>query len=439
VSIHKDHKANVKKGDWYKTVDASSGDFSIQTVIDKKEHAFRRRVIGPAFSDKALGEQEQFIDENVRIFMSQLAKGVGKDGWSTPKDFAVWITYYGFDFISDLSFGSRFKLLEEEDHRYLPDLLMNTSHFLYYASYLPLSPLVRFVMGTNLMDHLPSQNARDTHKYYKMAGSILGERETLEKEAKANGKEIRRDIFHYLFRSTDPVTGLGLSQQKLQADAGLLIAAGSDGVAVTVSAAMFYLLRNPEQMNKLVKEIRENFESLEEIKTPKLNQMQYLAAVIDEALRLAPSVPSPFPRKVLPGGLIVDGERIPEGITVGVAAYAIHHNEDIYPDSFAFRPERWIAVDEKEKERISVSRTALLTFGAGPYNCIGLKVALLACKLVMAKLLYKYDIRAADDNVTGGGGPGLGKGREREEEYQVNDFLVSYRNGPMVEVREREA
>jgi cytochrome P450 len=134
VAIHRDRNANVKKGDWYKTVDASSGDFSVQTVIDKKEHTFRRRVLAPAFSDAALRDQEQFIDHHARIFLKQMSKDVERDGWTTSKDFSEWITYYGFDFISELSFGSPFNLLEDPEHRYMPDLLKWMSHFLYYVS-----------------------------------------------------------------------------------------------------------------------------------------------------------------------------------------------------------------------------------------------------------------------------------------------------------------
>lgn len=106
----------------------------MQTVIDKKEHAFRRRVLAQAFSDSALRDQEQFIEFNVRILLKQMSKDVQEDGWTAPKDFSEWITYYGFDYISDLAFGSRFKMLEESEHRYLPDLLKWTSHFLYYVS-----------------------------------------------------------------------------------------------------------------------------------------------------------------------------------------------------------------------------------------------------------------------------------------------------------------
>lgn len=133
TAVHRDRAANVKKSDWYKLEPAFSGDFSVQTVIDKKEHDFRRRVLQPAFSDSALRAQEQFIDNNVRIFLAKAGEDVQSDGWTSPKEFSELITRWGFDFISDLAFGSRFGLLEDETHRYLPNLLKWASHFVYYV------------------------------------------------------------------------------------------------------------------------------------------------------------------------------------------------------------------------------------------------------------------------------------------------------------------
>jgi cytochrome P450 len=95
------------------------------------------------------------------------------------------------------------------------------------------------------------------------------------------------------------------------ADAGLLIATRSDGVAVTVAAALFYLLSNEECLAKLVREIHESFATLDDVCSSRLSQFSYLAAVVDEALRLTPSPPSAFPRLVLSGGLDVDGLHIP--------------------------------------------------------------------------------------------------------------------------------
>jgi cytochrome P450 len=132
-AIYGNPRANVQKANWYKTLDAGTGDFSTQTVIDKKEHAFRRRVLSPAFSDGALRDAEKYIDANVRKLMQKLGDGAATDGWTEPKNFATWSTAFGFDFIGDLSFGSNFNLLDGEN-AYMPGMMMGTSKFVYYVS-----------------------------------------------------------------------------------------------------------------------------------------------------------------------------------------------------------------------------------------------------------------------------------------------------------------
>jgi hypothetical protein len=159
-AIHRDRNTNLKKASWYKTVDASSGAYSVQTVIDKKEHSFRRRVLASAFSDSALRKQEQYVDYNVKIFLEQIGKDVQENGWTKPLDFSVWTTYFGFDFISDLSFGSRFRLLEATDFRYMPDLLKWVSHFLYYVGSNTHSPRSRPHRQTYTFTNSPFHTGR---------------------------------------------------------------------------------------------------------------------------------------------------------------------------------------------------------------------------------------------------------------------------------------
>jgi hypothetical protein len=132
-AIYGNPKSNSQKAEWYKTLDAGSGDYSTQTIIDKKEHAIRRRIMSPAFSDKALRDAEKYINVNVMKLMHKLGEGPQENGWTKPKNFSDWSTYYSFDFISDLSFGSSLGLINEEENRYIPAMLMGTSKFIYYV------------------------------------------------------------------------------------------------------------------------------------------------------------------------------------------------------------------------------------------------------------------------------------------------------------------
>ena len=149
---------------------------------------------------------------------------------------------------------------------------------------------------------------------------------------------------HYLLHAVDPETGKDFSLQQLKAKSGLSIAAGADTTATVLAARLFYLLHNPRVLDTLLKEIRSTVSAqwAEEVSLSKLISLPYLRVVIDETLQLPPPVPSLLPREVLKGGLRIEGELIPEGTVVGVAAYAIHRNPKYYDDPARFYPERWM-------------------------------------------------------------------------------------------------
>ena len=95
------------------------------------------------------------------------------------------------------------------------------------------------------------------------------------------GKTADNRIVHFLCAAKDPDTGkpaFGLTE--LLAEANLLILAGSDTTSVTISSLFFYITHNQRVYLKLVKEIREKFDSAEEIvHGPKLlTDCQYLRA-----------------------------------------------------------------------------------------------------------------------------------------------------------------
>ena len=431
--------AHVKKGDWYLTLDISAGAPSIQMMINQHEHALRRRVISPAFSERALRDAEPLINANAEKLCAKLAEAANcvKDHWSGPVNLLQWVSYYGYDFISDLAFGRSFELLEHEHHRFVPGVLKSASQFLYYVGYLPFAPLVRPIMGTSIQDHFPGQSAKDSLKYTELANSRLAERIQRENARKeGDGSRDRKDVFHYLLNSKDPITGKAFTVEELQADTALLIAAGSDGVTLAVCALLFYGLQKPAVLEKLAGEIREAFNTSSEIRTPKLTQLPYLNACIEESLRLAPPKPGSLPRIVLPGGIEIDGHHIPGGITVGVSHYVIHRNPDVFLDPNEFRPERWIIGNGVTEEQVKAAKRAYCPFGIGPMNCVGKNMAYLATKLALAHLFWSFDFRV-HGKLVGGGSKDAEEGRRDENEYQLWDWIIGFPSGPIVDIRLR--
>lgn len=92
-----------------------------------------------AFTSTALREQEPFIAKHVDRFVETVTADTDAEGWSQPRDFAEWTTWFGFDFVGELSFGSGFEMLRSAENRYVWGLLRGTSIFLYYVSAVTLS------------------------------------------------------------------------------------------------------------------------------------------------------------------------------------------------------------------------------------------------------------------------------------------------------------
>jgi cytochrome P450 len=418
----------------------------VQMMIDKHEHAIRRRTIAPAFSERALQDAESIIAIHARKLTSQIGSlpdNAQPGSWTEPKNMSHWATYFGFDFVGDLGYGSSFEMLDKEEYRWIPPTLMSGSKFLYYVGYLPFAALVRPFLGSSLQNYIGGQEAADSLKYTLVANQRLADRMALEKKMRGSGdsrQDSRKDTFYYLLNSKDPVTGKAFTTEELQADSALIIAAGSDGVALTISATIFYLLRNPSALSRLVSTIRSAFTSASEIQNPILSSLSYLTACIDETLRLCPPKASSLPREVLAGGITIDNDHFPCGTTLGTPIYVLHHDSTIYPDPWSYCPERWIP-DPKtgvSPESVAAARAAFCPFLIGPMNCIGKNMAYIAVKFAIAHMLFRYDVRQAEQE-TGGGGKvdHPEEGRRRVDEYQMRDYILGFRDGPVVQLRDR--
>ncbi|KAJ9640085.1 hypothetical protein H2199_006319 [Coniosporium tulheliwenetii] len=423
-TIYGPQKTNVRKSEWYRTVDGASGAFSVATEIDKQKHAVRRRFIAHAFSSNALRTSEPFILDNVTKFCDLLAPPVGSE-WSEKKNMSAWTTYLGFDIMGDLAFGKPLNCLGSEENRYISRAIMNANKYMYWFPFLPGAWLLAPIMNSKLMEYIGGDSVTDNIRLVNYGFENLQSKIAAEKAAKAEGKEMRIDMMHHLLAAQDPKSGLKLTPAELLADSVLFISAGSDTVATAMAASFFYLTHNPSTLEKATAEVRRVFFSAADIHSgPALDSCVYLQGVMEESLRRTPPKPSHVPREVLPGGIVIDGHHIPAGYVVGVPAYSIHHSEDYYPDPWSFRPERWI-VDEKAgvtPEAVALANRAFCPFSLG-------------YKLALAHVLWRYDFRQAPGETLGEGSPDLEEGRRRVDEFQMIDYIGVAREGPMVEFR----
>ena len=115
---------------------------------------------------------------------------------------------------------------------------------------------------------------------------------------------------------------------------------------------------------------------------------RYLDAVVKESLRLRP---------VIPGvGRVVRGESfrlgnyvIPPGVEINPSIRVIHRREDLYPRATEFSPDRFLVEEPPDTY-------TWIPFGGGTRRCLGASFALLEMRIVLARVLERAALRAAD-------------------------------------------
>jgi cytochrome P450 len=114
---------------------------------------------------------------------------------------------------------------------------------------------------------------------------------------------------------------------------------------------------------------------------------EVVEATITEAMRVRPVIPVTGRRVAVPWRLGEYG--VPAGTPVAASILLLHHREDLYPDPFAFRPERWIGHKPGTYEWIP--------FGGGTRRCLGAALAMAEQRVVLSMMARRLDIEAASE------------------------------------------
>lgn len=177
--------------------------------------------------------------------------------------------------------------------------------------------------------------------------------------------------------------GSGMSNDELQDELMTLVFAGHETTGIALAWAIYWLLRNPDTMSRLLAELDAAGPNTD---PETLAKLPYLDGVIQETLRLYPIVPD-VPRQLV-RPLEIDGYRLPEGIGVTVATTLLHSRPDVFPEPDRFKPERFL-------ER-KFSPFEYTPFGGGARRCLGAAFAIYEMKIVLGTILSRYRLVLAE-------------------------------------------
>jgi cytochrome P450 len=170
--------------------------------------------------------------------------------------------------------------------------------------------------------------------------------------------------------------GSPMSPQELRDELMTLLVAGHETTASALAWGFERLSREPAVLARLVEEIDGGEED------------RYLTATIQETLRRRPVLPNVEPRLVMTP-FEVGGWRYPAGVCLVPNAYLIHHDPEIYPDPYAFRPERFL-------EHPPGTYT-WIPFGGGRRRCLGASFAIQEMAIVLRAVLSARELEPASD------------------------------------------
>ncbi|KAL2756079.1 hypothetical protein ACRALDRAFT_1063952 [Sodiomyces alcalophilus JCM 7366] len=345
------------------------------TMSDDANHARQRRVLSHAFSQKALLEQESIIRGYVDLLIKQLTP-FAETG--APVDMCDWFNFTTFDIIGDMAFGEPFGCLKDGRFHNWVSLITDTikagayeqaTRRMFKTGSLPQRLLVKLI---------PDSLRRKRFEHLELS------KEKCLKRVDEGLRREHRDFLYYILRQNEKGS---VHINEIILNSALFIVAGSETTASLLSGLIMHILRTPHVYARLTAEIRETFTTAENMKFLDLQEMTYMNACIDEGLRIFPPVPTGLTRSVPAHGDTVVGEFLPGGTTVSVYAWAATHSPRNFSRPDEFIPERWL-----DPAFSSDKKDASQPFSLGPRGCIGKHLSYLELRLILANLLWHFDM-----------------------------------------------
>ena len=196
----------------------------------------------------------------------------------------------------------------------------------------------------------------------------------ISERRRSDDLEERTDILSMLLR-TKTEDGAALSDREVRDELLTLVLAGHETTANSLAWTWERLVRTPAAHDRLRDAVRSGGDSAEEIE-----------AVINEGMRSRPVIPMIGRRVTVPWQL--GPYAVPADTPIAMSILLLHHRDDLYPDPFSFRPERWLGRKPGTYEWIP--------FGGGIRRCLGASLAMAEQRVVLEAMARRLDIEADD-------------------------------------------
>uniref|UniRef100_A0A8C6NK47 Cholesterol 24-hydroxylase n=1 Tax=Nothobranchius furzeri TaxID=105023 RepID=A0A8C6NK47_NOTFU len=335
------------------------------TALDHDMWYKQRRIMDPAFSSLYLRGLMGTFNERAEKLMDVLEEAADNN---TKANMLHLINCVTLDVIAKVAFGMDL------------DLLKNSSPFP-KAIEKVLKGMAIYARDIffqlNPKNRQFTKEVREACQLLRTTGAqVIHKRKT----AMQNGEDVPKDILTQIIKSAESMTQ---EDEELMLDNFVtFFIAGQETTANQLSFCIMELGRHPEILEKLRKEVDEVIGMKQDISYDDLGKLVYLSQVLKETLRLYPTAPGTA--RQIEEDMVIDGIHIPGGIGCMFSSYTTGRMEKFFKDPLKFDPDRFHPDAPKPYY-------TYYPFALGPRSCLGQVFAQMEAKVVMAKLIQRFE------------------------------------------------
>ncbi|KAL9109914.1 MAG: hypothetical protein Q9227_005437 [Pyrenula ochraceoflavens] len=392
------HNTKCSKDVFYQTL--AGTHYHLADVVDKADHARKRKVLSSAYALKNLEDWEHKVADKTARFIkgcdkactAPLAKGYRPECHDLTFDYRAWTNFFTLDAIADIGLSERLGFLDQGSDLVRAEAMDGRLHQVNYRACLhstaqAQSSIVWADKWYKFNQRLTALFSKRFARMWKLSSGwndIVYHRAT-QRLARYNAGERLDDFFQALMEDKNGKPN-NLEWGEIVADISIMMNAGSDTTAIAMNNVMFWLLKNPSCLAKLHEEVDAALDP-DEIVAPydKVKHLSYLRACLDESLRITPPTTFGLPRRTPPEGASVLGRFIPGNTTVSMSAYVAHRDERVFSDPETYRPERWLGEGGRDLQPY------MIAFSAGARGCIGRNISYLEQTVLLASIVHRYE------------------------------------------------
>ncbi|KAH8647268.1 cytochrome P450 [Xylariales sp. PMI_506] len=367
-------KSECRKSTWYGQAGNDPAKASLHMTRDHEGHKLRRKAWDRAVSIKALKSYEPPTKSRLDALMRQL-ESRGADGVNMTE----WSMFFSFDLMGEIGFGKDFGQLNTgKEHSAIRPIHA-------HIKLLGIFQTVPWLLY--LMSCIPGAAATYSEIFGFCANEMQNKKKSWDKE------EYPTDISSWLLRAFEERdVSAAPSAEALEDDARIILLAGSDTTATTLTQCLFHLVKYPHEQKKLQALLDEAIPGgLSDWTFEKARSVGHLDDFISETLRVKPALMLAGPRETPAAGLQVDEVYIPAGVNVLVPTGQIHRDPRYWKQADEFIPERW----GDRREEMETDGSPYLPFSFGGYICPGKNLARISIRAALSMILLTFDVSFA--------------------------------------------